>query len=52
VAIDIALPVVLVLMILVIGASIVYLTVRSRQRQQRTGEESEQRRDDRGDVRP
>lgn len=50
-AIDIALPVVLILMILLIGTVIVVLAVRSRNVQQRSGEAGERRREDRGDPR-
>lgn len=48
-AIDIALPVVLVAMVVLIAAIIVFLTVRGRQSHQRTGEASEVRRRRRGD---
>jgi hypothetical protein len=49
VAIDIALPVVLVLMILVIGVSIVVLAVRSRRVQQRSGDAAMENKARRGD---
>ena len=51
-AIDIALPVVLVLMILVIGTSIVVLATRSRRQQQRTGQVSNERREERDQREP
>lgn len=52
VAIDIALPVVLVLMILVIGTSILVLATRSRRQQQRTGQASNERREERDQREP
>lgn len=48
-AIDIALPVVLVLMILLIGACIVVLAVRSRRVQQRSGDAAMREKEARGD---
>ena len=47
---SIVLPIVLVLMVLLIGTAIVYLTVRSRVKQQQSGDASNRRRERRGDV--
>ncbi|MGT2425004.1 hypothetical protein [Amnibacterium kyonggiense] len=51
-AIDIVLPIVLVLMILLIGTMIVVRAVRSRNVQQASGEASNARREARGDGKP